>query len=243
MSIKMNANELANIKLIPNRVLVKINSTKDKINVGGGVEFKFDKQFSEEKHAPTTGIVYNVCGDLIEDKMPWHTKNILQRNDFVVFTYEAAIYCLDPLKGRHIYDEHNSQYLLIDYEDILSVRRGDDIIGINGYLLVEPITEQLKSELKLPIQKSVKYGRIAVMAERNECYYAAGVKRTDVCDFKDELKVGDIILFSKFSDIPLEYDIHRSINGAKEYFRMQRRDILDLVDIDEITKTEISFVC
>ena len=242
MSIKMTSNELASIKLIPNRVLVKINSTKDKINVGQGIEFKIDKQFSEEKHAPTTGYIHNICGDLIEDKMPWHTRNVLQRGDFVVFTYEAALYCLDPLKGRHIYDENNNQYLMIDYEDILSARRGEEIIGVNGFMLIEPMTEEAISLLKLPIQKSVKYGRVAITAERNECYYAAGVKRTDIYDIKEEVKVGDIILFSKFSDIPLEYDVHRSINGAKQYYRMQRRDILDLVNTEEITKTKISVV-
>jgi co-chaperonin GroES (HSP10) len=243
MSIKMTSSELAAITLIPNRVLVKINSTKDEMDLGEGMRFKIDKQFSEEKHAPTTGHIYNICGDLIEDKMPWHTRNVLKKGDFVVFTYEAAIYCLDPLKGRHIYDEENNQYLMIDYEDILSARRGGEIIGVNGFMLVEPITEQMISELKLPIQKSVRYGRVAITAERNECYYAAGVKRTDVYDIHEEIKTGDIILFSKFSDIPLEYEVHRSIDGQKQYYRMQRRDILDIVNPDEITTAKISVVC
>lgn len=242
MSIKMTAKELASIKLIPNRVLVKINSTKDVVDAGNGFKLKIDKQFSEEKHAPTTGIVHNVCKGLIEDKMPWHTTNILQPDDFVVFTYEAAIYCLDPFKGRHIHDELGNQYLMIDYEDILSVRRGDEIIGINGFLLVEPVTEEAISLLKLPIHKSAKYGRIAVLAERNECYYAAGVKRTDVYDFHEPLNIGDIVVFSHFSDIPLEYEVHRSLNGSKEYFRMQRRDILDVVNVENITQTKISVV-
>lgn len=241
MSTEMKSSVLEHMKLVPNRVLVKITDTKDTVKLGD-MTIGIDKQFSEEKHAMTTGIVVNHCGPLVPDKMDWETENVLMINDFVVFSYESAIYCLDPLKGRHFFDENANQYLLIDYGDIFTARRNEEIIPVNGYLLVEPVTEEIISEFKLPITTSMRYGKIAHVSPKNKRYFAAGRERNDVYDFDEELKVGDFILFSKFSDLPLEYDIHRSLQGSKPFFRMQRRDIYDIIKLDNFQKTKISLV-
>ena len=231
MQTKLTSDLLSKMKLIPNKVLVKPTFDQHNLQLAPGLKIKIDSQYAQEKHAPTTGIVYNVCGELISENMPWHTHNEVAVGDYAVYSYESAIFSTDEDKGRFFLDENNSLYLLLDYEDLFVVRRNDLIVPVNGYLLVSPMPDETFATFTLDTTKknSTKWGKVEYVGARNECYYAAGKVRTDTYDFKDEVKVGDVICFETNSDLPVEYEIHHTIKEKQEYFRLQRRDILHVL--------------
>jgi co-chaperonin GroES (HSP10) len=236
----MTYDELRNINLVPNRVLIQTVDNQSKVMVDGHHAFTIDTQFSEEMHAPVTGIVVNHPKYLIPELMDWHTDMDIMVGDYAVYTYESAIHALTPEHGREFHDEHGNQYLMIDYGDILAIRRDNVVKPINGYLLVEHLLEEHQTAFKLPTLKSMRYGTVAYISPRNKCYFAAGRVRNDTYDFNEDIKVGDLVLFSKFSDVPLEYDAHSSIDKGKKFFRMQRRDILSIINPNEISDVKIS---
>lgn len=230
MQTNFTADFLKTMKLVPNRVLVKPDFHQKEVSFSNGDTFQIDKRFAHEKHAPTTGIVINTSPELIPEFMPWKTPLEVRPGDFAVYSYESAMYCLDPDRGRILHDENNEMYFMIDYEDIFSVKREGTVIPVNGYLLVSPVTEQINTSISLPAHiaeyTSVKFGRVEYVGTRNECYYSGVRVRDDVYDIREEIIPGDLIVFSEASDLPLEYDIHKSFEDKKSFFRMQRRDIL-----------------
>lgn len=237
--IKISLEELNTLKLIPNRVLVRTINKQSETTVGS-MKIRLDTGFSEEQHAPVTGVVISVPSTLIPENMPWETDMVLMPGDEVVYSYETCVYCMNPETGREFHDEENNQYLMVDYEDIFAAKRNGEVIPVNGYLLVEPLTEEVISAIKLPVEKSGKIGRVAITSPKNKRYFAAGKERTDVYDFNDPINPGDYVVFTKYSDLPLEYELHNSIDGAKQYFRMQRRDIYHVINPDKITGVKIS---
>lgn len=238
--LKMTTQELKSLKLIPNRVLVRLQDKQSEITTESGLKLMHANFFSEEKHAPVTGIVFGLPPTLIPEIMPWETEIALQLGDDVVFSYEAALDCTNPHLGKEIHDEENNRYFLLDYEDIFVARRRKELIPVNGYLLVEPIIEEYISQIELPEEKSGRIGRVAFTSPRNKRYFAAGRERNDVYDFTETIKVGDMVVFSRYSDLPVEYELHNSIDGKKQYFRMQRRDIYHIIDPSKITGVKIS---
>lgn len=235
----LSSNELKNLQLTPNRVLVKLVDKQSSSQTENNNIFLVDKQFSEEKHASVTGIIVNQCTELDHTEAEWHTTIETKINDYVVFTYTASIYCKDPLKGRSFNDENHDEYLMIDYQDIISLKRGETIMPINGFILVEPVLENHKSLFGISGLKSMRFGRVYLTGQPISQYLFAGKPRTDVWDGCTNLKSGDIIMFSRFSDIPLEYDSHASILGNKQFYRMQRRDIFAVLDHSKLSDVEI----
>lgn len=237
--ILLSYKELREINIVPNRVLIQVIDNQSNLLVNGEKYLKIDTQFSEEKHAPITGIIVNYSNTLISELMEWKTSLDICIGDYAVYTYTSAIHALTPEHGREFIDEYSNKYLMIDYGDIICVKRGSAIIPINGYLLVEPLEEEYASVFKLPTLTSMRYGRIAYTSKKNEYYISAGVKRNDTYDPIDEINPNDIIVFSHFSDIPLEYEAHLSFNKGKKYLRMQRRDIFAVVNQEIISDVNI----
>lgn len=224
----------------PNKILVKPTRGSSEIVMSNGVKIYLDDRFEKERHAPTSGTIAAHCGNLVANKMPWETTNEIQSGDYCVFSFESAVYALDEAHGRVLLDEDNEAYLLIDYEDIFCVRRGETIIPVNGYLLVSPIEEKQLSDSFTIVREnnnSTKCGLVEYIGTPNKRYFFSGVPRDDVSDFDDEISVGDVIVFNANSDLPLEYSLHKSVaKNAKTFFRLQRRDIDAIIPSSEKEK-------
>lgn len=107
------------------------------------------------------------------------------------------------------------------------------IIPINGYCLVEPVSEvaHLKignmdlEQVELAKKNSAVFGKVA--------YISRGLIRSyvdkDGNPDTDEVRIGDYIAFDKACDILCEYDIHASLEGKKQFYRIQRRYIRAVV--------------
>ena len=45
-----------------------------------------------------------------------------------------------------------------------------------------------------------------------------------------DIKAGDLVIFDKNSDLPLQYSLLSNLEGRKTFYRMQRKDLKATVD-------------
>jgi co-chaperonin GroES (HSP10) len=175
-------------------------------------------------------MVVNICDGLDSKKMNWITENELQRGDIAVYSFESAMHCWFDDESRSLIDEFKDIYFILDYEDIFCVKRGKELIPINGYVLCEPISEFTgKTKLHIPDEvrnkKSEKFGRVKYVGARNKGYQLLtdrGPKlRPELHDAP--IKEGDVILFDKYCDLPIEHAMHSGITGQGQVlYRMHQ---------------------
>lgn len=224
-----------NFERTPNKVLVKPNRGTNEILLSNGVKIFMDNRFGKEKHAPTTGTVIRHCGKLSDFRMPWITTNELQEGDYIIYSFESAMYAMEDIYGRVLLDENKEPYFIIDYEDIFCIKREEQIIPVNGYLLVAPLEEGSVSSFQIIKEdhNSSRYGIVVHVGQRNKAYHDFGMLR-ETYDMEEEINPGDIIIFNRNSDLPVEYPLHRSLNGKSQtFFRLQRKDIDGIIAPEE----------
>lgn len=173
--------------------------------------------------------------------MQWDVDMELAKDDVVTYSYLSATTVLDPNEGKMIMCE-NQVYFLIPYEECFVAKRPilgtfnpehggvyNYIIPLNGYCLVEPVEEKTQQKAGAIIleksdafaQQSIRYGKIAYTSKSLIRKYVDGDGAPDI----DNVKVGDYIAFDIGCDLLCEYDLHASIEGKKQFYRMQRRHI------------------
>jgi len=217
------------MKLLFNSVLVKFDPPYNHIDVAG-VKMQIDTTYNPMEHAVTSGIVTGLPTKLIYNPddpaktMLYDTDMELQVGDRIIFEYLAYGEAMknDPIDGSHV----------IRYDEVLVAIRGEEIIPVNGIVVVEPIditeTEEVKkmsSILEVPDyvkwQKSETRGIVRHIGTPLRGYAMDTSKSIHEAD---DLKVGDKVLFIHHYAIPLQYDMHRIID--KTLYRMRRKDIL-----------------
>ena len=221
------------MKLLFNSVLVKFDSPNDHIKVGG-VDIQIDTSFNPMQHTITSGEVIGLPSRLIFNPddpaktMLYDTDMELKVGDRIIFDYLAYNEAIknDPIDGGHV----------IRYDEVLVALRGDDIIPVNGIVLVEPIditeteeVKQMSAFLEVPDyvkqQKSETRGVVRYVGTPLRAY-AMDTSRTIY--ESDDLHVGDKVYFDASYAIPLQYDMHRLID--KTLYRMRRKDILGIYE-------------
>jgi len=221
-----------------NNVMVKLDKPNDYIQTKAGLKLFLDTSFEPEKHVVRLGTVESLPKELIFDKrtktFPWKTNIELQIGDKVIMYFMAVQNCLAPEQRKYIVEDKEI-FIFIKYHNIYAIIRGEDIIPINGYVLVEPMedpdwtrmVEQARiSNIILPdlrklSKTDVTYGKIAYIGNPNIEY--ADKHKSD--NFYN-LKEGDEVIMKKIRDIPIEYEYHAKVDGGRKLYRMQRHDIL-----------------
>jgi len=124
------------------------------------------------------------------------------------------------------------------YDDIYVAIRGEEIIPINGTVLVEAcdttveedVQQALRSGLHLPDtvlkEKSEIYGVVKHLGTPLRGYLRADPDLTEVYD---EVNVGDQVVFHHVRAIELQYSLHQILEKGKVIYRMRRKDILGIV--------------
>lgn len=223
MITQLTVAELTTSKLPPNKVLVKPDFKQNYVG-SGTIKLRIDTRFNEEMHAPTTGKIINQCTMLDRKSMEWATTIETSKGDEIIFSYETAMACLDEkFKGRLFVDENMDQYFLFDYESIFAIKKLDALVPVNGYVLVSAMDEVVNSHLNLTAQQSTRYGKIEYIGTPVQHYQRGGKPTNLYTEPKETIKIGDVVAFSQFSDLPLEYEAHRQTRQI--LFRMQRCDI------------------
>jgi hypothetical protein len=110
-------------------------------------------------------------------------------------------------------------YIFIPYHCIYCVKRDDQIIMCNGYVLVEPVEKEVDfGMLKVPNwykKNELHVGKIFNAGSVNSDYY--GVNYMDTIDYS----IGDLVLFRRYNNV-----LHNDIMKEKPLYKMQRRQII-----------------
>jgi len=152
--------------------------------------------------------------------------------DKVYFHYIQHDECQED--GRIVEIDGDPCYF-IPYDQLYLVKREKDVVMLNGYVLVEPIGYQhhdLYSTSGLKIKPTTEvgedkpgYGKVRYTGSLNNGYlgYREWVKDADV------VNPGDMILFKRLSDVPLEFRYLETFDGLNRFYLMQRRDIYAII--------------
>ncbi len=247
---------IESIKPQNNYVFVKLLSKNDEIKVGDK-KLYIDTSWNEEHHRPIVGEVIAVPKRLVfvpgsHFTMPWRTEMQLKVGDIVTMRRPAVSACF--AKSGSKFEHEGYTYIFIKYSDIILAKRelsqtpqpyqsvtsqGVEmaVIMLNGFMLIEPEEEELKTFLALPAQArktSKLYGTIRFMGLPNLAYQPSfqtnGFEDTPPPDYEFNVGVGDRVAFYRVADIRLEDPLHASFEEGKQYFRAQRHKLLAKFD-------------
>tara|TARA_R110000868_G_scaffold360225_1_gene622261 strand:- start:3597 stop:4283 length:687 start_codon:yes stop_codon:yes gene_type:complete len=201
----------------------------DEIRLKSGHTLFIDVRFEEQRQAQVVGEVVLLPQELRFSTDPekasleFDTDNELQLGDTVVFNYLAAT---AAKKDGHILD---GGVILVPYDRLYSAIRGEEIICLNGIVLVEPEQERYNTILELPqsMRKNVKcIGKVIhsgkpTRGSRSE-HKVKGRTSPDM-----EIPKGAKVVFHWTNAIPVqpEHEMKGAITKDKMLYRMRPSDI------------------
>lgn len=233
-------------------VLIKLRMTNDRIQLKNGKVIWLDEVAAREDYEHT-----NIVGEVIQiPQKAYYVNHMDERYEVPIEILPGDIvYChyltiSSALRQRRrdkvvynpqgrVITEDNEVYLLIPYYNnfFVAIRNGEPVM-LNDYILVEPTymeLELLRKEsesqgLTVPhskeveMKKNTQYGIVRyvgknIIHEEEKAYFS-----------DEELHPGVEIMFTKNADIPLEYDIHKTFEPEKTFFRVKRRDVLMILE-------------
>jgi hypothetical protein len=239
-------------KPMNNYCVIKLESN-DSITLDSGVVFFIpppSQQENREEHKPLRGEVVGLPDELTfvqgnHNYMPWVTKMELEIGDKVIVRRPALSMALSKDQGS-FFVEGEDIYIYLKYNEIVVAKRGEEVIVLNGYIIVEPIVEAPTTFLIVPDsakKTSMSQGIIRYIGSPNKEYHVTkNGKSEDVFQSDDvpwarmengemkidlvDLQVGDKIQFKSSSAVKLEQDLHRTLAGRNTIlYRMQRHNI------------------
>ena len=237
----MNVVDISDFKQVKagrNYVLAELDAIYNETIDAGGVELILDTSYEKERHSAVNAIVVSTPKDLYyspeasDQSIEFDTEMELEMGDKIFFHYLAISNALE--EGR-VFNKNGKFYIFLKYDRIFCAERNGYVFGINGWLLINPIVVEneyegsgLEIQEHLKNQESLQEGTIAytsspLMQYKFEKRYGSEL---------DTLNTGDNIVFSQDSDIPIEYELHQSIDSKKRYFRLQRKDILGTYNLN-----------
>ena len=235
--LHLSINPIDLMRIPYNYVYIKPDPT-DEIVLPTGEKLFLATNFEETAHAPSTGTVLCVPEKLRFDRengtasMNFEVDIELEVGDKVVFHYLTQENA--KLDGREM-----EEGFLVRYDQLYLAIRKDQVICLNGYIIVEPESALIKTKLFLPDQATlrkakqtgvVRYAGAPVrnylhpthFSSRNEPIYPPG---------DEPVAVGDRICFSHYDAVPLQQDsyIHGVLSKSILY-KMQHRDVLGILE-------------
>jgi co-chaperonin GroES (HSP10) len=226
-------------RTLNNFVFIKLDSENASIKLKSGFELYVDRSFNPEKHAQVVGQVYGLPSHLQytgqpNRGMPWLTDMEIRMGDKVILYYLSVINALKKENSRFII-EGEDKYIFVPYNTVYAIVRGEEIIPVNGYALIEPVEnpditrtrERVKAlgmeyvETGRKISNEVTFGKIKYLGTANREYVDENQSDRGV-----DVAVGDTVVIRKTADVPLQYDLHQKVNQGVKLFRVQRRNIM-----------------
>lgn len=233
-TIKLSKQELDNIKLINNSVLVRpVVDTRKKRLGNTDITLEIDVDFDEDAHSRRVVEVVRTPNKLCFVKntrsrvsMQWETEIEVLKGD-IVWVRSLATIGNDQTNLTMFICEGDTYYL-IKYQDFVVAKRGDEVICLNGYLLVHPNRDDYSEYKYVYVPESIKKDAavetwIIKYSGNPNKNYRQGAKE----DFSDELVLNqEVCLSKKRHPYPLENTLHSLFDGKEEYFFIQRADIV-----------------
>ena len=257
--------QLAAIRPRNNNVLVKVARGNETITLADGeTEISLDTSFEKTKHAVIRGTVIQIPDKLVFDMtvhprsyFEWETDMQVQVGDEVIFNYLITRECLDEHTEPIVICEGEAHFpvpypalyvakrRLVTARDVVSIHKDTgqelwnqdwtQIIPLNGYNIMEPIEVDRGEYFPEHIRhKAHDFAmRVAYPAKPNRNYkYGA----PDI-----QVNPGQVFLTMRNRDIPLEYDLHASLDGKRKFYICQSRYFLSEVPVETVlTETGIN---
>lgn len=240
---RLTKDEIYRLKPQSNHVLIKVDRKQDEITFKSGVKLYLDTSFEKEKHAPVTGQVVAVPDKLVYSRnnpasLEWDTEMEAKVGDQTIVYYMAAANAFTKDISKSLEDENGNHYMFVNYQNIYLVIRGDEIIPLNGYCIAKPVMDhELKAlhkkykalNLEVPLNMrrkfSTKIVEIVYIGTPNREY-----KRKHLSDNGIKVNSGDFVSIRPHADIPIEYDIHKTLDPDQDYVRLQRTHMTALIE-------------
>jgi len=216
-----------------NFVLVEVESLfHDKVIFKDGRKLLIDTTYEPDKHNQVSGIVHTVPDSLyfntsdMEFSMEYDIPMELKKGDKVFFHY---LQVTAAIKKELTLTIDGKLHIFIRYDQCFCSIRDEDIVMLNGWMLLEPFgnEDRITSDVinvDLPFHRTKPHplkGEIAhIGIPVNKYLWSKHETDDDV-----EVSKGDKVMFLPFSDIPLEYGLHQTLD--KLYYRVQRKDLLN----------------
>lgn len=197
---------------VNNYVLIRPDTDHyEYITLESGLKWWLDTSFEKEKHSCTSGTILNLPETLRYPKGYDPTIEALV-DDEVIFNYNDMP---NAKKDGSLREEG----LFLKYDFLYAVKRGEEVIPLNGWIIVEPCIDRIESTLIfIPEEVTAKLSEV-----RGKIRYA-GLPIEDGIDY--DLNVGDEIIFASHSSLPLQYEMHQIIDPGKQLYRMRYEDVL-----------------
>lgn len=219
------------MKLLNNLVAIKPYPS-DEIRLKDGKVLYLDIRFEEYLNARTAGVVVGVPDRLTFNPtgvvtLQWDTDMELQQGDTVIFNYLAVKNAIDM--GQAFGDG----VVAMPYDSIYAAIRNDEIICVNGYIIVEPEQERIVTDLFVPdsaVELSKQVGRVLHAGAPNKGY-RIDVLVNGYTSPDNPVKVGDRVMFNWNDAIPIQpnAELRGEIKRGVLY-RMQHKDVHAIVD-------------
>jgi co-chaperonin GroES (HSP10) len=216
-------------------VLIELDALfYNKITLRSGDDLIIDPTYEPEKHHQTSGIVKAVPDSLyfqkfdMEFSMEYKVPVEIKEGDKVFFHY---LQISSAISNNHLLKIDGKQHIFIRYDQCFCALRDDKFVMLNGWMLLEPINQKDKPKPKyidprLPKDRQEKNplrGKILHLGE-SVTEYLWGGEETDI---GIDVDAGDVVTFLPHSDIPLEYNLHRTLKNV--YYRVQRKDLINKI--------------
>lgn len=198
-------------RLNKNKVLVKIEKEfEDTLKCG----IALDTKYNPTLHTSIVAEVVKICDELFyseysPNSMNWECDIDIQIGDTIFANFDMYFKAKD--KGL-MFNNETGLYYIIDYEDIRLVKRGEDTIMCNGYILLEPIAvKDVPSEL---IPKHIlidpnddrnqkRFAKIYKTGKPNRHYLQS--HKVDAIN----INIGDLVILRNSAAILLETNMNR----------------------------------
>ena len=123
-------------------------------------------------------------------------------------------------------EEKIGERLMIPYDGMYAAFRGDEVIMLNGYMLVEPLEKSVDDSVLHGMfslhNKGISPGFAKIIHIGSTVEYLDYPRRID----ESFLKKGDIIYFDQRFGVRVEWPLHNTLNpSGQPLMRIQRKDI------------------
>lgn len=237
---------------ISNYCLIKLESN-DSIALNNGCVLympRESQQLNGETHKPLRGEVVGLPKRLYFKQgdhtgMKWRTELELEIGDKVILRRPAVSMALSPDRGSY-FVEGEDIFIYMKYYEIVLGKRGEDVIVLNGFIIVEPLTVGYSTTLIVPDSArtiSKRFGTVRFIGKPNQEYHNTKNSKSEAVIVTDEvfwarkengefkidaveLQVGDRVQFKASSAIPVEQELFKTLMGRYTLlYRMQRFNI------------------
>jgi hypothetical protein len=204
-------------EMLNNKVLVEVDTfLYDKLTTGKGLELFCDNTYIIHQYAVRSGRVKMlpeklVCWEEAKNGMSWRTQMDLHIGDTVWF-FGMASFSGEKLLSK------GKKYVIVDFSDLYIAKRGDEVIPLNGNVLLEPLFKTVEALSYAKTYIDPDWAKIAFIGRINEAYEFEG--RAD----DPELKVGLTVNISGLIPRRLEMP-HYLLFDGKEYLVCQNYEI------------------